>query len=109
LFAWYSGLDPSPFPQAMSSQIPTDANGKNGLNYTAYQNDIVDQLSLTSLEELDVKNIYANEKKIQKILMEELPMLPLFFRVDVSSCHQALVNYHPLTGTSNAELWYWNK
>lgn len=109
LFAWYSGLDNGPFPQAMSSQIPTEANDKNGLNYTAYQNKVVDQLSSESLEELNKKIIIANDKQIQTILMEELPMLPLFFRVDVSACPQALVNYHPRIDTNNAEFWYWNK
>jgi peptide/nickel transport system substrate-binding protein len=113
MYAWIMGPDSNLYSMVNSTQIPTQANGWSGQNYPSFKNAIVDKITLENQKLLDKKEVYAGLKTVQKILTDELPSLPLFYRVDVTSVHEALMNYRP-TGTSspvtwNAMWWYWNK
>jgi peptide/nickel transport system substrate-binding protein len=113
MYAWIMGPDSNLFNMANSKQIPTQANGWSGQNYTGFKNEIADKITLENMKLLDKNKVYDGIKIVQKILTDELPSLPLFFRVDITSCHEAIVNFRP-TGTLapvtwNTPWWYWNK
>jgi peptide/nickel transport system substrate-binding protein len=72
--------------------------------------DRIDTLVPRTLDEKERQSLLAQE---QKIWTEELPALPLYFRVDVSATRKDLVNWL-VTGTDtpvtwNAERWYFAK
>jgi len=113
MYAWVMGPESNLYSIVNSTQIPTPANGFSGQNYTGFSDPIVDQITLDNNKKLEKKEVYAGLKKVQEILTRELPSLPLFYRVDVSSVDDALVNFKP-QGTSspitwNAPWWFWNK
>ena len=79
----------------------------------AFKNETVDKLTNEVFESMDKEEIYSKLKECQKILTDELPSLPLFTRVDVSSVHKDLRGFRP-TGTQtamtwNAPWWYWDR
>jgi len=63
-----------------------------------------------SMDEVEITN---NLTKIQEIITDELPSLPLYNRTDVNAAKRNLMNFLP-TGTStavtwNAHLWYFEE
>lgn len=113
MYSWVMGPDTNMYSIANSKQIPTFANGWSGQNYTAFKNDIVDKLTEDNLKQLDKKKIYANLWIIQEILTKELPSLPLYYRVDVTSSHKDIRGYTPtgagVGATWNGPWWSWDK
>jgi len=113
MYAWIMGPNSNMYSMANSKQIPTQANGWSGQNYTCFKNDTVDKITEENLQKLDKNEVYAGLKVVQKILTEELPSLPLFYRVEVTSCHEDLMNYrqqeHNLQLHGMPCFWYWNK
>jgi len=113
MYAWVMGPESNLYSIVNSDQIPTPSNTFSGQNYTAFADSTVDQITKENMKKLDKKEVYEGLKKVQEILTRELPSLPLFYRVDVSSCDDAIVNFKP-QGTSspltwNTPWWYWNK
>lgn len=113
MYAWVMGPTSNLFSIVNSTQIPTEKNGFTGQNFTGYKNETVDKLTNEIQGLMDKQKIYANLKECQKILTEELPSLPLFTRVDVSSVRKNLQGFKP-TGTQtpftwNTPWWYWEK
>ncbi len=107
------GPNSNMYSMGNSQQIPTQQNGFSGQNYTAFKDETVDKLTGEILRSLSKQKNYENLKIIQQILTRELPSLPLFYRLDVTTVHKDLVNYEP-SGTQaattwNAPYWYWNK
>jgi peptide/nickel transport system substrate-binding protein len=96
-----------------SKQIPTQANGWSGQNYTAFKNETVDQLTDDNLKQLDKKKIYKNLWTIQEIMTKELPSLPLYYRVDVTSANPDVRGYTPtgsgVGSTWNGPWWSWDR
>ena len=113
MYAWVMGPNSNMYSMGNSQQIPTQQNGFSGQNYTAFKDETVDKLTGEILRSLSKQQNYENLKIIQQILTRELPSLPLFYRLDVTTVHKDLVNYEP-SGTQaattwNAPYWYWNK
>lgn len=113
MYAWIMGPASNLYSILSSSQIPTEENAYSGQNYTGYKNTLVDELLLENLISLDTEKIYQNLREIQAIVTQDLPSLPLYYRVDVSSANQNIVNYKP-TGTYysktwNSAYWYWQE
>jgi peptide/nickel transport system substrate-binding protein len=82
MFAWISSPENVPRSTLHSEEIPTEANGWAGQNYTGYHNAEVDQLLDDIERELDRekrKNMWWN---LQTIYAEDLPVIPLYFRAD---------------------------
>jgi len=113
MYSWVMGPDTNMYSICNSKQIPTLANGWSGQNYTAFKNEIVDRLTEDNLKQLDKKKIYANLWIIQEIMTKELPSLPLYYRVDVTSCHKDIRGYTPtgagVGATWNGPWWSWDK
>lgn len=113
MYAWVMGPISNLYSIVNSTQIPTKENGFTGQNYTGYKNETVDKLTDEVQASMDKEEIYKKLRECQKILTEELPSLPLFTRVDVTSVNKNLVGFKP-TGTQtaftwNAPWWYWEK
>ena len=111
MYAWVMGPNSNLYSIVNGTQIPSDKNGFTGQNYTAFNNETVNTLTDDIQKSMDKKDIYQKLKECQKILTEELPTLPLYTRVDVTSVDKKIMGYKP-TGTStaltwNIEYWYW--
>lgn len=113
MFAWVMGPESNLYSTANSTQIPTQSNGWSGQNYTGFRDERVDLLTEDNLKQLDKKKIYRNLEEIQTTLTRELPSLPLFYRVDVTTAHKNLRGYFPSgSGTSatwNGQFWSWDQ
>jgi peptide/nickel transport system substrate-binding protein len=113
MYAWVMGPGSNMYSMSHSSMIPTQQNNFSGQNYTAFIDETVDKLTEEILRSLSKQQNYENLKIIQQIMTRELPSLPLFYRLDVTTVHRDLANYQPsgtLQATTwNAPYWYWNR
>ena len=95
-----------------SDNVPSAANAYNGQNYSGFSNAEMDKLCHAIPTELDESKRVALLRRTQEIMADEMPVLPLYFRVDVTSIKQGLQNWKP-TGlggsqvTWNAAQWVW--
>ncbi len=81
-FAWIAAPDNVPRTTLHSSNIPSPANGWTGQNYTGFNDARADQL-IDALEvTCEAEPRRALWAELQQLYTEELPALPLFFRVD---------------------------
>jgi peptide/nickel transport system substrate-binding protein len=96
-----------------TDNIPSAQNAYNGQNFSGFSNEEMDRMCHAIPSEMDQAKRIAMLKRTQAIFAEELPVLPLYFRVDVSSIKNGLQNWRP-TGvghngqvTWNAPQWGW--
>jgi peptide/nickel transport system substrate-binding protein len=112
LFAWVSSPENSPRSNLATAAIPTSKNGWSGQNYTGWSNPAVDK-------DLDALDIEFNPAKradivhdILKYYTAEVPVLPLYYRADISVVPKNLKNYkmagHQFYETNNIEDWSLN-
>lgn len=109
LFAWVSSPENSPRSVLHSSQIPSDKNGWSGQNFMSWANKDADAL----MDQLDLEFNAAKRTelvhKILKLYTEEVPVLPLYYRSDVSVVPANLKNYrvsgHQFSETNAVENW----
>lgn len=112
LFAWVSSPENSPRSTVGSKSIPTKDNGWSGQNFHGWNNPEVDK----NLDALDVEfNAKKREELVHNILKlytSEVPVLPLFYRSDISVSPANLKNYkmagHQFYETNNIEDWNLN-
>ena len=81
--AWTSNPEAPPSDTLSTSGIPNAANNFAGVNYTHFSNPALDKLIDETKRELDPAKRKPLWVEMQKIVTEELPVLPLFFRTDV--------------------------
>lgn len=112
LFAWVSSPENSPRSTTSSKAIPTAKNSWSGQNFMGWSNATADK----ALDELDLE---FNAKKraehvatILKAYTEDVPVLPLYYRSDISVTPKNLKNYkmtgHQFYETNNVEDWNLN-
>jgi len=82
LFAWVKSPENVPRTTLHSTEIPTEATGFRGQNYSGFQNAEMDQLIEDIPVTLDRDKRRALWSRLQALYAEELPALPLFFRSD---------------------------
>lgn len=112
LFAWVSSPENSPRSTLSSKAIPTSANGWSGQNYHGWKNAEVDK-DLDALDtEFNPKKREALVHEILKNYTAEVPVLPLYYRSDISVTPKNLKNYkmsgHQFHETNNVEDWNLN-
>jgi peptide/nickel transport system substrate-binding protein len=108
MFAWISSPENVPRTTLHSEEIPTAANGWAGQNYTGFQNPEMDQL-LDDIEvELDRETRLGLWHRLQEIYVEELPVLPLYFRANAHIWPHWLVGVTPTGHQSYSTLWVEN-
>ena len=109
MFAWVSSPENNPRSTLHSASIPTEKNGWSGQNFMSWSNKENDAL-LDRLDiEMDAKKRLDLAHKITKLYTEEIPVLPLYYRSDLSVVPKSLKNYQP-TGhqyyeTNAVENW----
>lgn len=111
MYAWVQRPEGVPRSTLHSKEIPTAENGWSGQNYPGYANAAMDRALDEAERELLVDKRRGFFAEIQKIAADDLPTLPLFFRVDPFVIPKALKGVTP-TGTLNSstlwvEQWRW--
>lgn len=109
MYAWVSSPESSPKSNLASKNIPTEKNGWSGQNYPGWVNKSVD----AACDALDLEFSAAKRKelalRIIKAYAEEVPVIPLFYRSDVSVVPPTLKNYvptgHQFAETNEIEKW----
>ena len=101
--------DPDVTHRFGSAAIPKET--KSGSNVSQYKSVGVDTLLARGRQEYNVakrKEIYA---KVQELIMDDLPFLPLFNAVDIEGTKTGLegfaANVNVLANTWNAANWRW--
>ncbi|WP_439612139.1 peptide ABC transporter substrate-binding protein [Reyranella sp.] len=111
MYAWVQRPEGVPRSSLHSKEIPSTDNGWSGQNYPGYANPEMDKVLDAAERELDVVKRRALFAEIQKLAADDLPSLPLFFRVDPFVIPKPLKGVTP-TGTLNSstlwvEQWRW--
>jgi peptide/nickel transport system substrate-binding protein len=109
MFAWVSSPENSPRSVLHSISIPSDKNGWSGQNFMSWSNKEADAL----MDKLDLEFDPAKRTQlvhqILKLYTEEVPVLPLYYRSDVSVVPAGLKNYrvsgHQFPETNVVENW----
>jgi peptide/nickel transport system substrate-binding protein len=104
LYAFVVGADPDNTNLWNSLKIPTYKNRFDGQNYTGWKNPEIDALTIAGARTFDLeqrKNAYF---RIQELIAQELPVIPLFFRANISVVKDTVANFQP-SPTSAGNLW----
>lgn len=112
LFAWISSPENSPRSTLASNAIPNSSNGWSGQNYHGWKNAKVDK-ALDAIDlEFDHKKRVALVHDILRAYTDEVPVLPLYYRSDISVIPKNLKNYkmsgHQFHETNFIETWNLN-
>jgi len=114
-FAEYGTLytpEVMPFTDFHSSQIPSAANNWEGSNRRGWRNAENDRLSEQIGQELDAAKRVELFRRQQDLFAEDLPALPLYFRLSLTTAMKSLKNVRP-TGLGsfyinwNSQEWSW--
>jgi peptide/nickel transport system substrate-binding protein len=99
-----------PFQRFHSSQIPTAENNWSGDNRAGWRNAENDRIWEQLVVELDEARRLALLRRQQEIFAEDLPTLPLFFPLNLTTAHRRLAGIRP-TGLAGSYLtwniWEW--
>lgn len=109
MYAWVSSPENNPRSTLHSKSVPTDKNSFAGQNYPGWLNPQVDK----AIEAIDLE---FNSKKraelaweLQKQYTQYVPVLPLYYRVDISVTPKNLKGYkmpgHQYHETTAVEKW----
>lgn len=105
LYSWLFNVTGSPRQIMGSDQIPSEENNYSGTNYAGWRNDTIDQDIKVVETELDAQLRQTAWDEMQHIYAEELPALPLFFRVEVHAIPKWLHGLVPTGHNDYAVLW----
>jgi peptide/nickel transport system substrate-binding protein len=103
------GSDPDVTPRFHSSAIP--AKGGRGYNTYQFQNKEADRLMEQGASQFDLAERKTTYAALQKLIREELAILPLFQAVIAEGTKEGLQGFAPNINTSsncwNMREWYW--
>ncbi|TMJ25488.1 MAG: peptide ABC transporter substrate-binding protein [Alphaproteobacteria bacterium] len=105
MYAWVSRPQGVPRSTLHSEEIPTAKNGWSGQNYPAYANPNMDQALDSAERELDKDKRRGLFAEIQRLYTDDLPVLPLFFRVDPFVIPKPLKGVRPTGHLNSSTLW----
>lgn len=108
-YSWVSVPESSPMSTLHSSKIPSAANSWSGQNQPGWNNPEVDKLIGLLESELNAKKRAEYGKKIVKLYTEEIPVIPMYFRMTNSVTPKDMKGYqisgHLFYETLYAENW----
>lgn len=104
MFAWVAGLDPDNISLWHSRNIPAAGNGYQGQNYAGWRNPEVDAQTELGARLVDVEARKQAYFRIQELIVQEAPVIPLYFRSNVDAVRDTVVNYKP-NPTQAGNLW----
>jgi len=105
MYAWMSAPENVPRTTQHSSMIPTADNGWSGQNYPGYVNPKADRLIESIEVELDRTARAGMWGELQRLYMEELPALPLYFRSEAHVMPKWLHGVVPTGHQYPVTLW----
>lgn len=110
MYAWISSPESNPRSTLSSTSIPSEENGFSGQNQPGWRNDRVDKL----INDLDLE--FDEEKRLDIIheivwhYTNEIPVIPLYYRSDVSITPTNFAGYklpgHQFPATNHIEYWH---
>ncbi len=109
LYAWVASPENVPRSTFHSTSIPTKDNGWSGQNYPGWKSKDADAL----IEQLEVEFDFEKRKeiaaKLLKLYTDEVPVLPMYYRTDISVIPKNLTGYrmtgHQFPETNEIENW----
>lgn len=109
MYAWVASPENVPRSTFHSTAIPSEKNGYSGQNQPGWSNPKVDKV-LEDLEvEMDASKRLKLAHELQKLYVEEAPVIPLFYRSDISVTPTQLKNFvmpgHQFYETNAVEKW----
>lgn len=109
MYAWVGGSDPDNLSLWHSKRVPTAGNGFEGHNYPGWRNPEIDVLTEQAVRLVDVEQRRQRYYRIQEIMMQEYPVIPLYFRSNIDAVKNTVVNYrpNPLPAGSLWNAWEW--
>jgi peptide/nickel transport system substrate-binding protein len=105
MYAWVEQPQGVPRSTLHSEEIPSAANGWSGQNYPGYKRPDMDKALDAAERELDEAKRRALFADIQRIHADDLPVLPLFFRVDPFVIPKPLKGVVPTGHLNSSTLW----
>jgi len=84
-----------PFTEFHSSQIPSAANNWEGSNRRGWRNAESDRLAEQIGQELDQTKRLELFRRQQELFVEDLPAVPMYFRLSLTTVTKALKNVRP--------------
>jgi peptide/nickel transport system substrate-binding protein len=105
MFAWISSPENVPRSQLHSAHIPSAGNNYSGQNYSGFADKEVDDI----IDRIEVE-LNADKRKrlwyrLQEIYVEELPVIPLYFRAEAYILPHELKGLRPTGHTGPSTLW----
>jgi peptide/nickel transport system substrate-binding protein len=102
-FAWVASPDPL-CSLYLSTEIPSEENGWDGLNVSGFVNDEYDAACSAALQLLPGQPEYEQfHKEAQRIFAEQLPMVPLYMRLKTATTHPDLKGF--IMDATESEMW----
>ncbi|MBM3537658.1 MAG: peptide ABC transporter substrate-binding protein [Alphaproteobacteria bacterium] len=108
MYAWLSSPESVPRSTLHSTSIPTAENNWSGQNNPAFRNAEMDSLIETIEVELDREKRRLLWRRVQEIYMQEIAVLPLFFRSDPFVVPKWLAGIEPTGHQGVTTLWIEN-
>jgi peptide/nickel transport system substrate-binding protein len=110
LYSWISAVGEPPRQTLASDHIPTAANNWAGSNFPGFNDPTFDGDVKRVETELDPAKRRAAFAEMQRIVADELPMIPLYFRADAHAVPKWLKGYAPTGHGDMGALWaeYWS-
>jgi peptide/nickel transport system substrate-binding protein len=108
MYAWSVGPENVPRSILNSQSIPTAANNYTGQNFTGFHNAEADATIDRIEVELDRAKRLALWHRLQEIYMDELPVLPLYFRADPFVVPKWLTGIEPTGHSASTTYWVEN-
>lgn len=105
MYAWVQQPEGVPRTTLHSKEIPTKENGWSGQNYPGYANPAMDKALDAAERELDRDKRRALFAEIQRLYADDLPVLPLYFRVDPFVIPKQLKGIRPTGQLDSSTLW----
>ncbi len=105
MFAWISAPESVPRSSLHSDEIPRAERNWSGQNYTGFRHAEMDALLEALPIELDATRRRVLWSRLQAILAEELPSLPLWFRADAHVWPLWLDGVRPTGHLNASSLW----
>ncbi|MEI7770427.1 MAG: peptide ABC transporter substrate-binding protein [Chloroflexales bacterium] len=95
LFAWIAGPDPRGWERWSCAGVPKEANGWAGNNFPGWCFFEADKAIRTATTTIDISERGAAYLRQQQLFTQELPVLPLFQRVDLTVSSPTIMGVRP--------------
>jgi len=104
MYAWVAGVDPNNLNLWHSKKIPSRTNGYEGQNYPGWRNAEIDALTEQGARTTDIEGRKQIYFRIQDIIVQECPIIPLYFRSNIDAVKKTVLNYQS-NPTPTGNLW----